>query len=175
MPSRIRMIPPSSSALLLYFVPKMLPIFTPRAESRKVITPMKLTAGRMRTSRKAKHGLDPQGEVHMLGVPVLGFPDHVAADKAQKDHGDPVVHRGDVLREAAAQQVADERHQGLKASEPEAHDHHVLPLYPADGQALADGHGEGVHGQAHGQNKQFQYRHARYLLSKAPCILLNIP
>ena len=37
------MMPPVNSALLLYFVPKMLPIFTPRADSRNVMTPMKLT------------------------------------------------------------------------------------------------------------------------------------
>ena len=116
-----------------------------------------------------QHGLEAQGGVYVLRVLVQGLPDHVGADEHQQYHGDPVVHRGDVLRKAAAQQIPYEGHQRLKAAEPEAHDHHMLPLYLPDGQALADGYGKGVHGQAHRQNEQFKYGHTAILLYKQHC------
>ena len=43
-PSRIRITPPASSAFALYFVPKTFPIYTPAADKRKVVTPIKETA-----------------------------------------------------------------------------------------------------------------------------------
>ena len=52
-PMTIRMMPPVSSALDLYFRPKTFPILTPTIESVNVMTPMKDTAGTMRTCRKA--------------------------------------------------------------------------------------------------------------------------
>ena len=38
-------IPPASFARLLYFVPTVLPSFTPNADKRKVITPIEIAAG----------------------------------------------------------------------------------------------------------------------------------
>ena len=44
------MIPPATSALLLYFRPKILPTFNPRADRQKVVAPMRPTALKMFTS-----------------------------------------------------------------------------------------------------------------------------
>ena len=44
-PIRISITPPQISAFDLYLLPKILPIFTPRAEQTKVTTPINDTAG----------------------------------------------------------------------------------------------------------------------------------
>ena len=54
MPIPIRMMPPAISALDLYLEPNTFPIFTPIAERVKVMMPIKLTAGTMRTLKNAK-------------------------------------------------------------------------------------------------------------------------
>ena len=53
-PIRINIMPPASSALERYFSPNRFPILIPAAEKRKVTTPIRITAGTICTSRKAK-------------------------------------------------------------------------------------------------------------------------
>src|SRR5699024_11164437 len=53
-PIKIKIMPPASSALLLYLAPNRLPTFTPTMDNAKVITPIKLTAAPMFTLKKAK-------------------------------------------------------------------------------------------------------------------------
>jgi len=65
----------------------------------------------------------------------------------------------DVAREERAEKIPDRGHQGLKAAEPGAHDADVFHGDALHGQALAHRDGEGVHGQAHGQKKQFPDTH----------------
>ena len=57
--------------------------------------------------------------------------------------------------EAAAQEVAYQGHYGLGTAEPKTGYHHVLEFQLLNRQSLANGYGEGVHGQAHGNEKQF--------------------
>ena len=56
--------PPKSSAPERYLAPNTLPILTPAAEKRKVIKPIKATAGQMFTRRKAK--VTPTARASML-------------------------------------------------------------------------------------------------------------
>ena len=114
--------------------------------------------------RHDQHGFEAQGGIRMLRVLVSGFPDHVNADEGQQYHGDPMVHRGDVFGETAAQKIPHEGHQRLEAAEPEAHDQGMFHIDLPDGQSLADGHGKGVHGEAYRQNEQFKYGHVSFLL-----------
>ena len=119
------------------FAPMMLPAFKPIAESRKVMQPMKLTAGTMFTRRKAK--VTPTASASMLvatasGSMVFeieavigfiffiasGFADHVETDKCQQDEGDPVVDARDQRGKRDAQKIAEKGHQRLKAAEPAA-------------------------------------------------------
>ena len=92
-----------------------------------------------------------------------GLPDHIAADKDQQHKGDPVVHAGDEGLKLGAQQPAQEGHQGLKAAEPQSCGEHVDRAHSAHRQTLADGDSEGVHGQPHGQDEQFQKTHNKNL------------
>lgn len=48
------MIPPVNSARDLKRIPKELPILTPKIEQKKVIQPIKITAGRIVTFKNAK-------------------------------------------------------------------------------------------------------------------------
>jgi hypothetical protein len=57
------------------------------------------------------------------------------------------------------QQEADQGQQALKATEPAAADGHGLQVRFPHTQALADGHGKGIHAQAHRQQKQLQKTH----------------
>ena len=66
----MRITPPVIWAPLRQRSPKMLPIFTPAALSRKVTTPMKQTAGTMRTRRKPK--VTPTARASMLVARAMG-------------------------------------------------------------------------------------------------------
>jgi len=61
-----------------------------------------------------------------------------------------VVDAADQVFEAAAEPVADERHQRLKSAEVRSGDEHLLKARLPGGQALADRNREGVHAQADG-------------------------
>ena len=71
-----------------------------------------------------------------------------------------MVEGADVLLEPAAQEPPDQGHERLKAPEPGPRDQGVPELYSAQGQALAYGYGEGVHGKAHRQDEQLRKTHA---------------
>ena len=112
-----------------------------------------------------QHVPEGKGAVVRSGLPVLRkrLLHHAAADEAEQKKGHPVVHGGDVALKGGAQQVANAGHQGLEAAEPGADDKIVLPSELLGGQTLADGDGEGVHGQAYGDEKEFQNAHKRIL------------
>ena len=97
------------------------------------MTPMQETAGPISTRRKAKvtptasasmlvatarGSMDrgAEGAVHVL-FPAPGLPDHVRSDQPQQEEGDPVVDSCDDLLKAHPQQIAQKRHQHLKAAE----------------------------------------------------------
>ena len=82
------------------------------------------------------------------------------ADEAEQDEGHPVVDGGDVALKGGAQEVAQARHQGLEAAEPGADDEVMPTSQLPGGKTLADGDGEGVHGEAHGDEKEFQNAHS---------------
>ena len=63
-PSRIRMMPPVTSARFLYRTPKKLPTATPAREMQNVVQPISVIAGTMETSRNAK--VTPTAKASML-------------------------------------------------------------------------------------------------------------
>ena len=63
------------------------------------------------------------------------------------------------MLKAVAQRPAEHRHQKLKASEVEANQRGVPLFQVFKAQSLADGHGKGVHTQAHGNQQQFKKSH----------------
>ena len=65
-----------------------------------------------------EHGPDVQRVIFLFTVAGTGFFDHIGADEAQQDEGDPVVYGCDLFPELDAQKIADSRHQGLKTAEP---------------------------------------------------------
>ena len=101
-----------------------------------------------------RHAAHVQGRVRALRLRFQGFLDHVAADQRQQDEGDPVIVGRDGVTEPGAQQVADEGHGSLESAEVQSHHAGALPAHPGHGKAFTDGHGEGVHGQSHGDDKQ---------------------
>ena len=111
-----------------------------------------------------QHGLEGEGAVVRPGLLVIGqgLLHHAAADEAEQDEGHPVVDGGDVALEGGAQEVTEARHQGLEAAEPGADDEVMPTSELAGGETLADGDGEGVHGEAHGDEKEFQNAHIKY-------------
>ena len=106
-----------------------------------------------------EHGAEAEGIVMTFLVPGKALPDHVSANEGQEDECDPVVKGADILVEGGAQQEADGGHQRLEAAEPGAGEEVVPGLQPLDGQALADGDGEGVRRKAGGDQQQFQNIH----------------
>ena len=109
-----------------------------------------------------QHGLEGEGAVVRPGLLVVGpgLLHHAAADEAEQDEGHPVVDGGDVALKGGAQEVAQARHQGLEAAEPGADDEVMPTSQLPGGKTLADGDGEGVHGEAHGDEKEFQNAHS---------------
>lgn len=105
--------------------------------------------------RHGQHGLGREGAIHTAVILLPGLPDHVDADDAQQNEGDPVVNGYDHGLEPDAQQPAKQGHQGLETAEVGAADQTVGGAQLGDGQPLAHGYSEGVHGQPHSDNKQF--------------------
>ena len=66
-----------------------------------------------------------------------------------------MIIRLDVFLEGGADEIAQKRHQRLKAAEPQADGDHMTGLYGGRSQALADRHGKGIHGKPYGDTKQF--------------------
>ena len=54
---------------------------------------------------KREHGFRAEGAVGKIVFAGEGFADHVCADRAQKNEGDPVVDRRDVSGEAKSQKI----------------------------------------------------------------------
>ena len=171
-PSRIRMMPPAISALLLYFRPNTLPTFRPTADRINVVAPMKLTAaGRFTSGRSAN--VMPTASASMLvatastsivlnenellrssGVVLAqALAQHVPTDERQQHECDPMIDRRDVGFKRRAKEIADRRHEGLKAAEPESDDQIMLPRQLLRGKPLTDRNGEGVHRQPHREQK----------------------
>ncbi len=109
--------------------------------------------------RQHDHIPEGNGIVTVIFLGIQGFLDHIAADDDQKDERDPVVVGCDGVLKIDAQQVTQQRHQSLESAKIQADDNGVTVVHFPHGQALADGYGEGVHGQAHGNEKQFEQRH----------------
>ena len=65
----------------------------------------------------------------------------------------------DILLKSCAQQIADHRHQRLKAAEPYAADRGVAEAEALHGKALADRNGKCIHRKPDGQKKQFDKTH----------------
>ncbi len=88
-----------------------------------------------------------------------GVPEHLGTDESQKPEGDPMVHRRDVRGEHAAHGPSDKGHEGLETPEEQGDDHGLAPLDAPHAKAFAHGHGEGVHGQPHAGQNQFDDTH----------------
>ena len=83
-----------------------------------------------------------------------GVPYHFAADVPQQAEGDPVVHGDDVALKLPAQGPAGQGHGRLEAAKEQGDDPALPPAHPLHAQPPADGHREGVHAQAHADEKQ---------------------
>ena len=82
-------------------------------------------------------------------------------DDPQQDKGDPVVILLDAIRKLGPQHPADEGHQRLKAAEVQAHRQGMTPFDLRHGQPLTNRHGEGIHGQSHTDQEQFDKSHIK--------------
>ena len=74
------------------------------------------------------HGAEIDGRVQIFFVVVEGFLNHIDADDGQQDKGNPVVKRGNGIAEMVSEEIADERHAGLKSPEIQADDDGVYPV-----------------------------------------------
>ena len=106
-----------------------------------------------------EHGLECKRAVELVLIFGQRLADHVAADDAQQYERDPVIDGGDKLLKLRAEQIAQQRHERLKAAEPRACDAAFLPRYALQRQPLADGDGKRVHRQADCQHDQFPKPH----------------
>lgn len=84
---------------------------------------------------------------------------HVGTYQSQKDKGNPVVDCRDVALKACAQQIAEGRHQSLKAAEPESDNQRLFHGKLFHGKSLADSDGKGVHGKTDSSDKQGKKTH----------------
>ena len=71
-----------------------------------------------------------------------------------------MVHGGYGVPELHPHKVAQHRHERLEPAEPQAHEPHALYVRLTHGKALADRHGEGVHGETHGYKEQLKHIHS---------------
>ena len=100
------------------------------------------------------------GQGRLPGLVVVapeGGVDHASADKGQQNKGDPGAEPGDVMAYGAAQQPAQQGHDKLKCAEVHAHEQAVANVESFDRQSAGDGHGKGVQGQTHGDEKDIQH------------------
>lgn len=87
------------------------------------------------------------------------FHDHLAADEQQQRKHDPVIQLRDILLELAAKQIADQRHQRLKAPKEQAHQRRPGQVQPPHVQALAKGRGKRIRRQTDAGQQQFHKGH----------------
>ena len=85
--------------------------------------------------------------------------DHAAADPGQQHKGDPRGHLRHAAGKLGPQQPSGQGHDGLKHAEIQADEQGLLPVHPGHGQSLTDGHGEGVHAQAHAHQENLHQCH----------------
>ena len=98
--------------------------------------------------RHNKTGLIPEANAQLAAVEA-SLAQHVPTDERQQHECDPMIDRRDVGFKRRAKEIADRRHEGLKAAEPEADGQIVLPLQLLRRKPLTDRNGEGVHRQPH--------------------------
>ena len=182
------MTPPVSSAFFPCRAPNRLPSFTPRAENRKVVRPMREIATQMLEKLKwpstnrgrltpatrempAGQGVNAGGngqQEHGPGGQIPGdlfllcrqsLPDHIAPNDRQEEKGNPVIEGGNGLGEGMGQEKAQQRHQHLKAAKPQPHPGCMLEGDCAYSQPLANCHGKGIHRQPHGQDQKLIHVH----------------
>lgn len=106
-----------------------------------------------------QHGLNVQLVVDLVVLPGEGVLDHSCADQSEKDEGYPVVDACYQFFECAAQQIADHRHQCLKAAEPQTDDSGVFSFQLAHGKTLAYRYREGVRGESYSEHQHFVKAH----------------
>ena len=109
-----------------------------------------------------QHGPETEAAVEALLLVLPGLTDHVQTDQTQQGKGDPVVDADDDGLKAHAQQPAQQGHHALKQAKIPAAGQGVGRADTADGQTLADGDGEGVHGQSNGDDEQLPQTHNMY-------------
>ena len=97
-----------------------------------------------------------------------GFPQHLAANKGQKDKGDPMVDGPDDAHELTAERPSDHGHAGLKAAKEKAEYHGDFKVELIHAETLADGNGKGVHRKANGEQHELCESH-----SLAPSLRAN--
>lgn len=108
-----------------------------------------------------QHGLYVHGRITGFRLLFQGFFDHVKADDAKQNEGDPVVVGFDGTLEADAKQVAEPRHECLKTAEIQPDDQRVFGTHGLHGKSFADRHRKGIHGQAQGKKKEFNQGHGK--------------
>ena len=111
-----------------------------------------------RRDRHEEHGLEAKIVVELLGL-AEGLLYHVAADEGQQNESYPMVNVRDEMLEPEAEQIADDRHEKLKSAEINADQQRMLRAELFDAQALAYGHGKGVHAKADGDEEQSNKTH----------------
>ena len=95
----------------------------------------------------------------LLFLLLAALADHIAADEGEQHKGDPMIPALDVAREPAAEQIARERHERLKAAEEQRQQQRVALVDPLHAEALADGHGKSVHRKTDADQEQFKKSH----------------
>ena len=89
-----------------------------------------------------------------------GFPQHLAANKGQKDKGNPVVDGSDDAHELTAECPTDHGHAGLKPAKEQTEHHGDFKVDLFHAETLADGNGKGVHRKANGEQHELCESHS---------------
>ena len=106
------------------------------------------------------------GEFLDLDLLGAGLPDHLAADDGEDDERDPGREGLHERRELDAGGPPDQGHEPLEPSEESGDEGRPTGVEPLQLDALADAHGGGVHGEAHGYQQQFDQAHGALLNSE---------
>ena len=93
-----------------------------------------------------------------------GFLQHIDADDAQQHKCHPVVDCFNGIRKQITQKEADQRHDCLKATEPDATGQACLQSCFLHCKTLADGDRERIHAHSHSQKQQLTKTHYSFLL-----------
>lgn len=88
-----------------------------------------------------------------------GFINHLASDNGQQGEGDPVVESGHEGLHGFSGEPSDDRHDSLEESEGGGHTQGVTDMEVLHGNTACHGDGEGIHGEADGQKKDFKESH----------------